>query len=475
MRWQDMTDQERAQLEYQAQFRRIVGRTILLIACAALLLAVGRMLSEWQPSRRAIPLITGDILYYRGVTFGTNHVAPGLPRLVHVLPAALGNRIAHHLRLAPGSAPHSTSEPSLVLWLDDTHPFVTNRTATVSIDWMLGDATGAIAGPKVQSSLTPGRPGLIRLEFKAFPRRSRILQLQAFTRVMSGSVRPAGSLSVPNPYRSLATEWEPDPLPLTQTNAGLECTLLALPTAVESDVHWTWDEDTKVTLFSEATQFENDRSTAGLFSFRDSQSSDETWTVANVRMSDATGNQLASSATSAWSQHGFILFSYGPSLWPDQTWRLDVDAKRTAKAIFTPQEQFLFENVPVPPEGQTKLIERLIRRDDIEVRLEKIEHHSTANNRVITVTVLNLAERHYLDLIEVIDDQGRAFRGAGWSMSHGNPVEARYFFHEFPAGAQTIDVRLAVHPGLPFTFQVRPERATTNDWSMTIAVDPKPG
>jgi hypothetical protein len=466
-----MNEEKAAQTEYKIQFRRIVVRTFLLIACAALFLAVGRVLRDWQPDRRAIPLITGDILYYRGTTFGTHHVAPDLPRLVQALPSGFRKPIVRYLRLAPGSGQHITSEPRLVLWLDDTHPFVTNRTAPVSMEWMLGDASGATAGPKVGSVLAPGQPGLVRLEFEAFPRRSRILHLQAFARIMEGPIRPAGSLVVPNLYRNLTTEWGSDPLPLTRTNAGLECTLLALPTGVGSKTQWTREEDATVTLSYDPADSTSELRTTAAFSFRDPTGLDEDWTVANVLMHDATGNELASKSASTSSANGVILFSFNPYLWPEETWRLNVWAKRTAKARFTPEEQFDFLGVPLPAEGQTRLLERVIRRNEREVRLESIDHQSAGRNSQITVTVPNLGEGLYLDLIEVIDDRGRPLSQAGWSMSHDNPGEARFAIHEIPHDAQTIDVRLAVHQGRPFVFQIRPERASTNGWSMRFPAD----
>jgi hypothetical protein len=470
-----MTNEETAQIEYRIQFRRIVVRTILLIACAALFLAVGRVLRDWQPDRRAIPLITGDILYYRGITFGTNHVAPGLPRLVQAMPSGLRNSIARYLRLAPGSGQHFTSEPRLVLWLDDTHPFLTNRTAPISMEWMLGDASGVTAGPKVWTSLAPGRPGLVRLEFEAFPRRSRILQLRAFARVMTGPIRPAGSLVVPNLYRSFAPEWESDSLPLTRTNAGLECTLLALPTGVGSGTQWTWEEDATITLSCEPADSESELRTAGAFSFWDPDGVDGDWTIANVLMNDATGNELSSKSASTSSGHGVILYSFEPWLWPEETWRLDVWAKRTAKAKFTPEERYDFRAVPLPPEGESRRIDRVIRRDGHQVRLESIDHESSGPDSQIKVSVSNLAEGFYLDLIEVLDDQGRVLSQAGWSMGHGNPTEARFFIREISRDAQTIDIHLAVHRGRPFVFQLRPERAPTNGWSMRFPANLKGG
>jgi hypothetical protein len=479
-----MTNETRAQIEYQTQFRRIVVRTVLLIACAALFLAVGRVLRDWQPDRRAIPLLTGDVLYYRGATFGTNHVAPGLPGLLRRLPSTLRDPIVRYLRLAPGSGQHWTSEPRLVVWLDDTHPLVTNRTAPVTIDWKLGDQSGATAGETVSSSLSSTQPGLIRLEFDAFPRRARILHVQAFTRLMAGSMRPAGGLMVSNPYRSTVVEWESGSLPLTQTNAGLECTLLALPTGVGSRVEWKWEEDASVTVSCEPEDLGGELQSAGLFSFRDPGGPAPDWTVANVRLSDATGNQLRSTSTSTSPGHGVVLFSFKPSLWPDETWRFEVLAKRTATAAFTAEEQFYFEGVPVPPEGDTERIDRVIRRGDLEVRLEQLEHHPPLGGRSgyrnadlsqLTVTVRNLAEGDYIDLIELIDDQGRPLPGAGWSMHGGNPAEIRYWIREIPSGARTIDARLAVHTGRPFVFQVRPERASTNGWSMRLPAEPDNG
>jgi hypothetical protein len=318
-----------AQSEYQAQFRRIVIRTVLLIACAALLLGVGRVLRDWQPERRAIPLATGDIVYFRGATFGTEHKAPNPPWLMQWFPSFLRGSLVRYLRLSEEPGQLTTVEPRLVLWLDDTHPFVGNRETAVTVHWMLGDQTGELSGSKGLSRLPAGGPGLIPVEFEVYPRRSRILQLQAFTRDVAGVLRPAGNLIVSNPHFTAATEWEPQPLPLVQRNGSVECTLLALPTGIKPPARWNAEEDASLTLTCQPAEPGNEVRTTAIFSFLEPGEGAADWTVERIVLSDAPGNVVEPSTTFTTRAPGIVLFSFGPALWPEDTWRMEVWASRT--------------------------------------------------------------------------------------------------------------------------------------------------
>jgi hypothetical protein len=332
-------NEDRAASESQAQFRRIVVRTMLLMAFAALLLGVGRVLGDWQPEHRAIRLATGDILYFRGATFGTEHEAPNPPRLMQWLPSFLRDPLVRYLRLSNESGRLTTVEPRLVLWLDDTHPFVGNREKPVTIHWMLGDQTGEPSGARQLSRLPAREPGLIAVEFEVYPRRSRILQLQAFTPDMTGVLRPAGHLIVSNRHFTAATEWEPQAMPLVQVNGSVECTLLALPTGVKAQAEWTTEEDASITLTGEPAEPGNEVRTTAVLAFRGPGVETADWTVEKIVLSDAPGNVLQPSNTSTTRGPGIMLFSFGPGLWPEDTWRIELLARPVGHELSPANEE----------------------------------------------------------------------------------------------------------------------------------------
>jgi hypothetical protein len=472
-----MTDHEHAVTEYHAQFRRIVVRTLILFACAALLLAAGRVLHDWQPSRRAIPLVTGDVLYYRAATFGTHHVPPGLPGIVRRLPTPLRTQIGRALRIGPAPGQHITPEPRLVLWFDDTHPSITNRTAPVPIEWMLADQHGRTAGPKTRTWLQPGGPRLTYVEFPASPRRDRFLQLHAFAQGATPNPIPAGHTIFLNPYRATVSDWESDPLPLTHTNGAVECTLFTLVTGVGPNTQWTFEPKDRFALSGQPADPGAEPQTCALFSFREPENPRAPWTVAGVRLRDATGNNIVANSTSVSQASEFLLLAFSPSLWPDETWQLEVQGKRTANATFNKDEIVEFRALPLPPQGHIQPIDRVIHRGNLELRLQELEnrppladpsYHHHSDLPAASLSVSNLDPDQFVDLVEVTDDQGRILKPGGWSRTHDEPVTFRFAIRAIPEGAQTLNIRLAVHRGRSFLFQVRPELCPAEGWSFRL-------
>jgi hypothetical protein len=169
-------------------------------------------------------------------------------------------------------------------------------------------------------------------------------------------------------------------------------------------------------------------------------------------------------------QDELVAFRFGPILWPDEVWQFDLWAKRTSQAPYAADELIVLDDIRVPPLGETNRLDRTFQRLGLEVRIESFAHkpppepggYSMADVSHLRVTVSELPEGHYLDLVRVADEQGRTLQSMGWSRSHSKPVEQVFAVRQVPEGAQLLSVRLTVQRGRPFSFLVQPELAGAN-------------
>jgi beta-lactamase regulating signal transducer with metallopeptidase domain len=273
-------------------------------------------------STQIITLSDGHQFRFAGASGGTNHVLPGE---------------LNPVRTAPG----------LFIWLEPTGsnaslPF--QAEGSLAVQGVLADEKG-LAGTQVLANFSSdtgtsvynnlkGPPGFLILWFPVVPRRSQMLEcrLDEFPGIGAALNIPdlrrltnLGRLKFRNPLFGNYPQWQPETLPAVKS-AG---------------------EDIKVRLNSFGKALsparQGDPTYSFSLTFESPRSKDEKWTVAEVELTDATGNRIDQDFGNPAGPDGYGIYS---ALWPDEAaGRLTLTLKRTSG--FLQSELVTFTNLPV--------------------------------------------------------------------------------------------------------------------------------
>jgi hypothetical protein len=416
-------------------------------------------------------LASGTEVQVLGISYGTRHHRPGWGRL---LPAAVREPVERALgQSRPGAYRLSLPRPALVVWIDH---HTTNTTAAEVLTLALADESGFFSGEPADVTIFGGSPGVSAHSFHLLPRRSRTLKLVALEAGPTGRHRRLAELAFPNPAFGEFPRWEAPPLPASQTNAGLVCTLSALKTGfgISSSTVFVGEGTARVT-HSRAEDDAKNRTDFAV-SFLESTNPSNFWEITAIRVSDATGNAATNSSLGSNSYGGpEAHYTFGPGLWPGETWELDLTAARKAGSTFAPSELVVFSNVPLPVVGATGDLAQVAGSGPTSVRLESILRRaplpadssgwSSDDLSRLKLVVSNLPPDARFTLVRATDDSGRSLESPSSSWGHEEPHTVEYGFRRIEESARGLDLVFAVHPTRRFTFRVWPELASTNDFT----------
>ena len=441
-------------------------RKLLILLCVTL--AAGTAIWLAIPLNRQSPhewldLPNGNRVSIGAVTYGTNHVVgPPLARMISRFPTRLqvlattllGNR-------ATIIQKHATPKPCLVVWLE----WQTNSTVTVKPDYsqyftaLLADESGFVSGADAHVSFPPWSQALESIAFEVFPRRAPRLKLCFFQHRQNTNAPCPGELFVENPVLSNHPEWEPDPLPATNRAGDLEVTLTRFHTGHGTRTTYRTLPNGN-SIVEHSTQRDDGRNySAANLEMRSLYHTNEIWQIANVEVSDATGNSVKNSSMSQGSPDQGI--SFMPSLWPsERAWKLDLEVKRAAG--FAPDELFVFHDVSLGEVGQTNRFDWQTNFAGVRVTFFLFSRKppppegswSSDEVSVAKITHGSLPAGTHLDLVSVVTDSGQKVPSVG---SQSSGTERSYRFKEIPANARTADFTFAVHQSRKVQFLVKPE------------------
>ena len=447
--------------------RAIYGFTIG--AAILVLLAVAVVVPRWRETTRLV-LPGGETVILRGVTYGTNHPAPDF-QLTRRLPTAVRRPLEKLLRLKSIFSHRTSAEPRLVLWLEIQHGAVTNRRSGTSYRLLLEDEDGRAAGGDANLYVSGGASATATtVEFPILPRRSRRIGV-VFSTSDYSHPQVLGRLEFPNPAHHSPPPWPAETLPATQENARLECTLERVVTGVSHGQITTATADGRQAQGYKAAKPGQEVRAALAARFQEDGHKSTLWTIGTIELADATGNVAEGTSRSSSSFGSTLVLDWSPPLWPDGTWEIRLNAKRTKEADFDASETLEFDNVEVPGLDQpVSLPEATLGDVQIsggEFTLRKPitgSSYSSSDLSELKFTVTGLTNGLYLDLIRAVDDQWRVHQStqSGWSGS-GGAREMNFGFKDIPADVKQLSVTLAVHRGRSFTFRVRPKLAVTNE------------
>ncbi len=456
-----------------------VKRTVLLViglaGVGALVVVTARMARE----RRLPPPLTlpsGDKIFLRGVTFGTNHIAPGSP-LLRLLPAAARNWInTLVLKKSALFTDRKTTQPVLVLWLE-SQPFPRGPGSPQPAPglWIeMADENGIVAGQRQNVFFPWGAKAGLATEFTALPRRGKKIKV----RLLEGDYRQSKLVSewaVSNPAFSSIPPWKAESLPATCTNGEIECTLERVAFGVGDGMNFTSGAKGQQVDFKG-----NQGASPGavfLLSFRQGSGNTNGWTVGTLNLRDATGNETSPSSTGVTRLRGRTVYRSSPALWPSETWDVHVSAKREASAaasftnVFAAEELAIFTNVPLPETGRTATLNQQLTVGGTVIRLAEFtlrpplpsgQGWSSANATELKATATpGRTDNVYVELIGAADETGQMHypRSSSIGSGGGSALSYTYGFTDIAAASGQLTFIFAVQRGRDFHFRVKPEIA----------------
>ncbi|HSU52997.1 MAG TPA: hypothetical protein VLT36_02930 [Candidatus Dormibacteraeota bacterium] len=178
-------------------------------------------------------------------------------------------------------------------------------------------------------------------QVRAFPRRTRTIGLRFLSMLPDGEWTNVADFHIPNPAYAEYPQWQPVPLPNTQTDGNLEVTLREFQSGARMGrARGTGNAANAA------------RKTRLVFSFAQHGQESKDWRAQKLTISDATGNNWFPyldllKQDFNWATNGTIEF-FG-ALWTgEQAWKLDLEVTRTSG--FDPEELWDTE-VPLPGRG----------------------------------------------------------------------------------------------------------------------------
>jgi hypothetical protein len=300
--------------------KKIIPIIIALIAAGIITIAV-----YWALRPQVITLQDGTKLTLLQVTYGRHHSLKGYKT---------DGRLWH------GRSTLDTTNDTLVVWIESRQQeeayqlFVYDRSNTACVgEW--ASLIGRVkAGTRIQA-----------FTLNAFPRRDR----KIFLRVDSST----GQFVISNPGPRSFPEWQPDPLPDTQSDGDLDVTLTKC--VVGTPGFYPAVEDVPA----------NDPLHQGvLLEFHTVQNGNvvTNWDPVVVETSDATGNHPP---RRRWEigrdTNNDATLKYQWGLWPDEpAWKLRVEMSRTSG--WPAAETWSVNNVPIRPGTLNDLVDYTRRR-----------------------------------------------------------------------------------------------------------------
>lgn len=299
----------------------------IILCCAGLILLAGIVAAAmyWELRPQVITLKDGTKLTLVGVTYGTHHVFKGI--------RTPGSFTAH------GRTTLNTSNETAVVWIEAQHKggyswqnyqvFVYDPENTACVSTWQTTSKHIKAGTDVQA-----------FTLNAYPRRDSKIIVRIGSWGNGGGMKLAkGEFVVSNPGPRSFTEWQPDPMPDTQSDGDLDVTLTKCVIGGRGFFFGGGDNSTKDPMH---------KGVQVAFHTEQNGTVATNWQAVSVETSDATGNKTT---MSSWSNgqrdtNDDPMLTYQWGLWPSEpAWKLRVEMSRTSG--FTAAETWAVGSVPI--------------------------------------------------------------------------------------------------------------------------------
>jgi|GEM_PF-2968336 len=436
-----------------------------------------RWIKEDQSNQGSVVLPGNVKLSLAGVTYGTNHmIGSPLAKWVARRPIPVQTfvqKIFGQYAVLKGST--LTSQPKLVVWLSP--PSFTGGRHMLQA--YLSQTNGDIGGDRQSFILAP-YGGTMPLQFSAFPRRERTLEIVFYENNAEGRQEICGRLKIRNPACQQYPNWKAETLPVTRRVGDVEMTFEKFQARLGYGI-WVGPGSKRQGgmieyILKDAGGIGPSNNFSGIFRLESKSNTNEFWTVSDMELLDATGNQLRpESFYYTWldslSKDAIFTFNLRPGLWPDEgAWKLRCEIKRNRG--FSPDELVTFKGVPVGMINETNAIYGSTNLHGVNIRLDKFVFRpslptKTKSNGISTMCyagqpdstevwldVDGLPNDFYVDVFEARQDDGNLVEGG---RANGSGRSMRFDYSNISPETKTLDLTFAVHQAHWVEFTVKPE------------------
>jgi hypothetical protein len=404
----------------------------------------------WESRPQVLVLKNGTKLTLVGVSYGKHHSFKGLK--------STGSR-------QRGRQTLDTTNDTLVVWIEAQ--FKQNQWPNYQLFVSDPDNTGCVAAWQRTGNQAGNGVSITGFALDAFPRRDRKMILRVAEWGNQGGTQLAkGEFVVANPGPRSFPNWQPEPMPDTQSDGDLSVTL------------------TKCTFGGRGFMFGNLKlppkdpaQKAVSVSFHSEQGGilASNWQPVAIQTSDATGNHTGlNSWSSSVDDKGDPTMTYQWGLWPEEkAWKLRVEMSRSSG--FSNNEVWAVSNVPLQKGDWNELWNynsmggnRHTNAPVAETTLQgvhlkiypalRLEDQNFGNGQKaggFRVSVdPPLPDGYRMSLVEATDENGHKLPPA-WGPNGG---DNSYVF-QLPdiRKANSLNLTIAVHPSRFVEFTVKPE------------------
>lgn len=436
----------------------IWGSVALILVIAAV---AGAMF--WLRRPQVVILKDGTKLTLVGVSYGKHHVFKG------------AKTTGSHLH---GRTTFDTTNDTLMVWIESEKPHEHNDNPYQwpNYQLMTYDSADTACVGSWQTTGQQIKNGVYVQGFiiNAFPRRERKIILRVGAWGNYGGLRLAkGQFVISNPGPRSFPQWQPEPMPDTQSDGDLDVTLTRCVAGVPSNMYGPADAGSKDPMQKGVS-----------VSFHTEQYGKvvTNWQPVAIETSDATGNQVDQrNWSSSRDDNGDPTMTYQWGLWPDESaWKLRVEMSRTSG--FTNSEIWTVTNVPVGKGSWNELWNFQMRRHFMNGFQQNNQSSppfaETTLNGVhlklypaIQITGQNfgmgqkqggfhittdpdIPDGYRLSLVEATDERGRKLQSWGPNGQNGNSV------FQIPdiGNAKFLNLTIALHKSRFVEFTVKPTK-----------------
>lgn len=254
--------------------------------------------------------------------------------------------------------------------------------------------------------LTSGELRMEAFVLLGIPRREKEVQLQFFIQPPTGPEVRALNFRLPNPVYRSYPQWTPEPLPARRTAGSLEVVLDRLLGESTLPNHGL---NPSGTLHREAV---------ARVQLQEGGVSTTRWFPTDVVVSDATGNQFSTGLPDVQTNGNSILVPLRGALWPGEAaWKLRL---KLAKASgFGDEEILRCKTVEIPRSDEVVSVSEMLRNADGTVEVDSLcgvrskrsgnwRYPTVEGSCVLCIDWQPTGPDRWMELVEVIDDRGRA-------------------------------------------------------------------
>ena len=418
------------------KYLRIIIPLFVFLGIIAAMVAFVIKSSTFQTTEVLCP--DGTQLELIAVTYGQTHRCPmehPWNRILQSIPEFIQRRLGVNTRNG-----YTSKEDSMVVWFrwkGRTTPWFGNKTV------MDQDGYHSEINSSWSYNKTPPNPAIqnetwLGFAVPVYPKRDDSFTLQ----FSDWNQNVLAEFEIENPKKSTTEPFVAESLPAVRTMDNLQFTLLKVEVPNSNKTS------------SESKRVFHSEDVHAIFEIKEDGNVVENWQPVNIWLEDATGNQVKNTSWNNREENGTASMRFSSGLFPNEAWKI--------RAQFARKSEFLNKDlwtatIPLPnhPEYATNLVSHVIHDKKIVLRGIPDENgillDGTKTNRNtgqrnpkvknFNIFVEDMDTELRLDLVKVMDDQGRLCKQSGKSWGGG-----KYDYNlEIEEDAISLTVTVALH------------------------------